>query len=77
MNKGTPRLYIVASPDEMELPLFCSESQQEVADFLGIKKRTLIKQLSFNRTGKSVLRGINYKLFELEMDKEELKEVTE
>ena len=49
---GTPRLYLVTKVDGNETPLFCSESTQEVADFLGISKKSLVKTLGLNRTGK-------------------------
>lgn len=73
----TPRLYLVTTPDEQEIPLYCSESQREVAEYLGISYKALTKQLCLNRNGKGSKKALRYKLFEIAFTKEELKEVTD
>ena len=73
---GTPRLYVVTTPDSLELPLFCSESTQEVADYLGITKKALVKKLSLERRGKGPKQAMSYKVHEVRMTKAEMREVT-
>lgn len=73
---GTPRLYMVTTADEMETPLFCSESTAEVAEFMGTTQRSLVKRLSLERNGKGSKKFLRYKVVEIRLTKEEMEEVT-
>lgn len=40
------KLYIAATPDEYELPLFVTDSARELADWLGIKEESVLQKIN-------------------------------
>lgn len=45
------KYYLAVTPDEYELPLCVAETAQELADKMGIKRESILSNISRNRTG--------------------------
>ena len=40
------KFYLITTPDELSLPLFCSESREEISEVLGISKNAVSSLLA-------------------------------
>ena len=68
-------LYLAVTPDELELPLYVAETEEEMAEWAGIKVKTVKEQCSRNKKKPPEARkgggaGRNYRLRKILIEEE-------